>query len=145
MATSPTKNYILQKHQNNSASIRPQQPHQKIFNVIHTYSTMDKAHKNTEANEQLISIGKIITTKARIFANKVEKWNNKHTANQTWTNFKTHFNAAQINYKKEMPDGTFKYHVYQNQANVIEVFLHELDKRQVEIHAQAKAQHIIVE
>ena len=119
-----------------------------FFNLIQTYSDISKAHGNPETNKKLIIIEKIITTKARIFASIVEKWNNKPTADQTWPNFKTHFNAAQINYKKARPNDTAKSHEYQNQANIVEVVPHEIDKHQepkAEIHAQAESQHIIAD
>ena len=109
---------------------------------------MDEYHLNTETNEQLISIGKIITTKAHIFANAVKNCNNKPIVNQTRPNFKTHFTTAQINYKKYMPNNAAKFHGYQNQANAVEVVLHGSDKCQEsesKIHAQAEDQHIISE
>ena len=64
---------------------------------------MAKAHGNPKTNGQLISIGMIIITNACIFADAVEKWNNKADAKKTWPHFKNHFTAAQSNIKNEDP------------------------------------------
>ena len=65
-----------------------------VFNAISKYSTMAEAHKNPETNGQLIIIGMIIITNARIFAYAVEKWNNKFKTDKGCPNFKTHFTEA---------------------------------------------------
>ena len=44
----------------------------------------------------------------------------------TWTNFKTHFTADKINYKKARPVDTTAQHRYTNQAKIIEKFSKKL-------------------
>ena len=78
----------------------------------------------------LIQNWKIIITKERVYANSSEKRNNKPTADQICSNFKTYFTAAQIDYKKSRPNNTAKSNGYQNQANIVEGFLYEIDKCQ---------------
>jgi len=79
-----------------------------MFNVLHWYLLIAKAHHTSETPKQLVSMGKIILTKANIFAKYVEKWNLKPDADQTWPAFKTHFTEAQANYKQARPSNTIK-------------------------------------
>jgi len=71
-----------------------EQPVANIFSKIHKYATLAEAHGTPETDQQLISIGKTILSNARIFADAIEKWNEKEATEKTWTNFKTHFTAA---------------------------------------------------
>ena len=80
----------------------------QIFSV--EYTTLVKAHGTPEADLQLICIGKTILSNARIFADAIEKWNNKPDVGKTWSTFKKHFTAAQINYKKARPSDTTGMH-----------------------------------
>ena len=45
----------------------------------------------------------------------------------TWTNFKTHFTADKINYKKARPVDTTAQHRYTNQVKIIEKVLQEIE------------------
>ena len=67
---------------------------------------MADAHVTTKTDEQRISTRSIIIKNALIFADSVEKWDNKPTAENTWHNFKNHFTATKINYKKARPADT---------------------------------------
>jgi len=47
---------------------------------------------------------------------------------KSWANFKTHFTAAQINYKKARPSDTTSIHQYtSNRANIVKEALQQLD------------------
>ena len=48
-------------------------PISNIFTLIHNYSLMAEAHSAPESDKQLVSIGKIIITNARIYAEAVVK------------------------------------------------------------------------
>ena len=105
-----------------------EQPVANIFSKIHKYATLAEAHGTPETDPQLISIGKIILSNARIFADAIEKWNDKPDTDKTWSNFKTHFTAAQINYKKARPTDTTGMHQYTNNtANIVQEVLQQLD------------------
>ncbi len=76
-----------------------------------------EAHGTPETDPQLISIGKTILSNARIFADAIEKWNDKLNADKTWENFKKYF---QRNYKKARPTDTIGMHQYTtNTANIV--------------------------
>ena len=90
---------------------------------------MAEAHGTPETNEQLISIGKIIMTNTRIFADAVERWNRLPSANKTWAQFKTHFTTAQVVYKKARLVDTIDSLGYSNSNNVIEQVLQAIDQR----------------
>jgi len=99
-----------------------------IFSKIHKYTTLAESHGTLETDPQLISIGKTTLSNARIFADAVEKWNDKPDADKTWENFKQHFTAAQINYKKVRPTDTIGMHHYTNNtANIVQKVLQQLD------------------
>ena len=58
-------------------------PIANVFSAITAYANMAEAHGTPETNAQLISIGKIIMTNARVFADAVERWNRLPAADQT--------------------------------------------------------------
>ena len=100
-----------------------EQPVANIFSKIYKYATLAEAH-----DPQLISIGKSIPSNPRIFADAIEKWNEKEATEKTWPNFKTHFTAAQINYKKARPSDTTGMNQYTcNTANIVQELLQQLD------------------
>jgi len=104
------------------------EPVANIFSKIHKYSSLAEAHGTPETDPQLISIGKIILSNARIFAEAIEQWNDKPAADKTWENFKQHFTAAQIKYKKARPTDTAGMHHYTNNtANIVQEVLQQLD------------------
>jgi len=99
-----------------------------IFSKIHKYEALAEAHGTPETDPQLISIGKTILSNVRIFADVIEKWNVKEATEKTWANFKTHFTAAQTNYKKARPSDTTGMHQYTtNTANIVQELLQQLD------------------
>ena len=108
------------------------EPVANIFSKIHKYTTLAEAHGTPETDPQLISIGKTILSNARIFADAIEKWNDKPNADKTWENFKKHFTAAQRNYKKARPTDTIGMHQYTtNTANIVQEVLHQLDSHPI--------------
>ena len=123
-------------------------PISNIFHEIHKYSLMAEAHGTPETSAQLIAIGKIIIINAAIFGDAVEKWNNKPTADKTWTTFKTHFSKAQRDYKAARPTATLADHGFINQANVVEQVLTLLDAQRQEeaaLTAREEADRILQE
>jgi len=116
-------------------------PLANVFNVIHRYSLMAEAQGTPETPKQLVSIGKIILTKANIFADYVEKWNWKPDADQTWPAFKTNFTEAQANYKRARPTDTVEsmgYTSNQSANAMIENVLEQLAEREAEAEARAE-------
>jgi len=106
----------------------PQKPTYNLLASAKSSSAMHAVHATPETDPQLISIGKTILSNARIFADAIEKWNEKEATENTWANFKTHFTAAQINYKKARPTGTTGMHQYSsNTANIVQEVLQQLD------------------
>ena len=51
----------------------------------------------------------------------------KLSAENTFPNFKTHFTAAQINYRKARPVEKTSQHRYTNQENIVEKVLQEVE------------------
>ena len=94
-------------------------PISNVFNIIHEYTMMSKYQGTPETPQQLIGIGKIITTKATIFTFSVEKCNIKLAFDQTWANFKQFFTTSSTNYNKTLPTDTTNSHGYSIQANVV--------------------------
>ena len=107
-------------------------PIANVFSAITTYANMAEGHGTPETNEQLISIGKIIMTNARIFADAVKKWNRLDPTDQTWARFKTHFTTAQVEYKKVRPVDTSDSFGYSNPNNVVDQVLQAIDQRAME-------------
>ena len=104
-------------------------PIANVFNVINKYAAMAQAQGTPETSEQLISIGRIIITNANIFADSVEKWDNRPAADKTWTNFKAHFTSAQKAYKLARPTDTVSQHNYTSQAQIAELVNAAIDER----------------
>jgi hypothetical protein len=123
-------------------------PIANVFNVINKYAAMAQAQGTPETSEQLISIGRIIITNANIFADSVEKWDNRPAVDKTWTNFKTHFTTAQKAYKLARPTDTVSQHNYTSQANIAELVNAAIDERtnqQLAAEAEIAQQNIINE
>ena len=116
----------------NNAYLQPciqRDPIMNVFNAIQKYSTMAEAQGNPETNGQIISIGMMIIRNARIFTDKVEKWNNKFDADKTWPQLKTYFTDAKYNYKISRPRDTAESLGYHNQKiNVFKEVLQQLDQ-----------------
>jgi len=123
-------------------------PVANVFNVINKYAAMAQAQGTPETSEQLISIGRIIITNANIFADSVEKWDNRNIGDKTWTDFKMHFTNAQKAYKLARPTDTVSQHHYTSQANIAELVNNAIDDRtsqQLAAEAEIAHQNIINE
>ena len=97
---------------------------------------MAEAQGIPKTPKQLVSIRKVILTKANILVEYVEKWNLKPDA------FKTHFTAAQANYKKARPSDTVEtlgYTSNQSANAMIENVLEQLAEREAEAEARSEA------
>ena len=117
-------------------------PIANVFNVINKYAAMAQAQGTPETSEQLISIGRMITTNANIFAGSVEKWDIKPSATKTWITFKSHFTSAQRAYKLARPADIVSQHGYTNQANIAELVNAAIDQRNnQELAATEEATH----
>lgn len=67
-----------------------------VFNAISQYPFIEKSYGTPKTMEQLIGIGKIIITDANVFADPVEKWNqksSKHTPTSKHTSFNLNTNT----------------------------------------------------
>ena len=105
------------------------------------YSLLAEAQGTPGTPKQLVSIGKIILTRANIFAEYVEKCNLKPDANQTWPAFKTHFTEVQANYKRARPSDTVElmgYNPNQSSNAMIETVLEQLAEREAKESARSE-------
>ena len=97
-------------------------PMETIFDKITEYANMAQAYGLTEPDSHLIELGLIIMMNAVIFADDLGEWHAKDAASKTWTNFQTHFIAAQTAYKNNRPSDTsasLGYTAPTEQANIV--------------------------
>jgi hypothetical protein len=92
-------------------------PIANLFTAITDYAHMAEASGATEPPEQLINIGLIVITRATIFTNDIQAWNETLPAAKTWPGFKTHFRTAQKAIKQSHPSTTTDIVGYHRKAN----------------------------
>jgi hypothetical protein len=78
----------------------PQQPAESLFKQIQDCADYYEAGRVLIGNPQQINVGyaKIFTTCH--FMSACRRWNEKHTIEKTWTQFKSHFAAAYRQHKQ---------------------------------------------
>ena len=98
-------------------------PISNLFTAINDYVNMDEANGSTKTPVQLINIGRIVLTRASIFANDVRIRQDLPDAHKYWPTFEKHFRTAHIAIKQSQPTiitDILGYHQSENAAAIID-------------------------
>jgi hypothetical protein len=78
----------------------PQQPVESLFKQIQDCADYSEAGRVLIGHPQQINVGYAKIFATRHFMSACRRWNEKHTIEKTWTQFKSHFAAAHRQHKQ---------------------------------------------
>jgi hypothetical protein len=79
----------------------PNQPTQTLFSQIKEIQTYAQARNRTFTDQQIVDVAYTIIYNTGIYFDDCDTWLGTFPANQTWTNFQTHFNTAHRKAKRK--------------------------------------------
>jgi hypothetical protein len=90
----------------------PQQPVESLFKKIQDCADYSEAGGVLIGHPQQINVGYATQFAKGHFMSACHRWNEKHTIEKTWTQFKSHFSAAPRQHKHMQgeSDATARYH-----------------------------------
>ena len=83
-----------------SKDLDPQLPLATFYKEIERLVDFADAGSLPYSNEQQIDLAMDVLKATKVFGGAIEKWNDKPTADKTWTNLKTHFNEQRNKMKR---------------------------------------------